>query len=266
MEDRRCRKVMALILTTVIILSVSVQNVSAVPERSTDKLYTRAIDIKQTVLAGMVSDFKRTFLTNIKGDQYLQILKDKFIGKKEKGSASKDKPGNEIILVIEQIPLEQVLGTKDPKVQHDAPKRENEGTNKNSKNNVNTAIASRSVGADILREDIELLARIIHAEARGESFEGQVAVGAVVLNRVSHPDFPKSIREVVYQSGQFSAVKDKQIELTPNSKAYQAAQAALEGQDPSNGAIYYYNPKIATDRWIRTRSIIRSIGNHKFCV
>jgi N-acetylmuramoyl-L-alanine amidase len=117
---------------------------------------------------------------------------------------------------------------------------------------------------EFTKEDIELLARVIYAEARGEDFEGQVAVGAVVINRLQDPRFPKTIRSVIYQQGAFTAVNDKQIHLTPDTVAYKAAEAALAGQDPTGGAIYYYNPKTATDRWIKSRPVIKTIGNHTF--
>lgn len=113
-------------------------------------------------------------------------------------------------------------------------------------------------------DELELLARIIYAEARGENFEGQVAVGAVVLNRLEHPEFPKSIRGVIYEPGAFTAVADRQIRLQPDGKAYDAAKEALAGADPTNGAIYYYNPRTATDRWIKTRPVVKEIGNHVF--
>jgi N-acetylmuramoyl-L-alanine amidase len=116
----------------------------------------------------------------------------------------------------------------------------------------------------VSQEERDLLARVIYAEARGEAFEGQVAVGAVVMNRVDDPQFPDTIREVIYQKGQFSAVLDRQILLEPDALAYQAAEAALAGQDPSEGALFYYNPRVAQDRWIRTRQIVKEIGNHTF--
>lgn len=121
---------------------------------------------------------------------------------------------------------------------------------------------------DISREDLMLLARIIHAEARGESFEGQVAVGAVILNRIASPFFPKTIRDVVYQKNsrvyQFSPVGDGAINLEPNEKAIQAAIQALSGEDPTGGALFFYNPDVATDQWIRTLPVITRIGNHVF--
>lgn len=118
----------------------------------------------------------------------------------------------------------------------------------------------------ITEEELELLARVIHGEARGEDFIGQVAVAAVVLNRVQDRGFPNTIREVIYQQNAFTAVNDKQINLEPNETAYRAALAAIMGEDPTGGAIYYYNPKIATDRWIKTRPVIKTIGNHTFSI
>lgn len=114
-------------------------------------------------------------------------------------------------------------------------------------------------------EDLYLLASAIHGEARGEPYEGQVAVGAVILNRVSSEDFPNSIAEVVYQRGAFDAVRDGQITLTPNDTAFRAAQDALNGWDPSYGAIYYFNPATATNKWIWSRPMTITIGKHRFC-
>ena len=114
--------------------------------------------------------------------------------------------------------------------------------------------------------DYELLARVISAEARGEPYSGQVAVGAVVLNRVRHPSFPNTVSGVVYQAGAFSCVNDGQINLTPVASAYRAAKDAINGVDPSGGAIYYYNPKTATSKWIRSRPVICTIGAHVFCM
>lgn len=113
--------------------------------------------------------------------------------------------------------------------------------------------------------NVYLLARIISAEARGEPYSGQVAVGAVVLNRVEHPSFPKTIAGVVYQKGAFTAVSDGQFNEAIADSAYQAARAALNGWDPSGGAIYYYNPATATSDWIYSRPVITTIGKHVFC-
>ena len=113
--------------------------------------------------------------------------------------------------------------------------------------------------------DVYLLARIIGAEARGESYTGQVAVGAVVLNRVRHSSFPDTIAGVVYQSGAFSAVRDSNWNVAPNDIAKKAAQAAINGWDPTGGAIYYYNPAKTSNQWIRSRPVVTTIGRHVFC-
>lgn len=113
--------------------------------------------------------------------------------------------------------------------------------------------------------DVYLLARIIGAEARGESYVGQVAVGAVVLNRVRHSSFPDSIAGVVYQSGAFSAVRDSNWSVPPDDTAKKAARDAINGWDPTGGAIYYYNPAKTSNQWIRTRPVVTTIGRHVFC-
>ena len=113
--------------------------------------------------------------------------------------------------------------------------------------------------------DVDLLARLISAEARGEPYEGQVAVGAVVLNRVEHTSFPNSISGVIYQSGAFSCLDDGQFDEPVAESAYRAAQDALNGWDPSSGAIYYFNPSTATSSWIWSRPVILTIGKHMFC-
>ena len=109
-----------------------------------------------------------------------------------------------------------------------------------------------------------LLARIISAEARGEPYEGQVAVGAVVMNRVRHPSFPNTVAGVIYQSGAFTAVTDGQFDQPIADSAWRAAADALNGWDPSGGAIYYYNPAKTSNAWIRTRPVIKTIGSHIF--
>ena len=113
--------------------------------------------------------------------------------------------------------------------------------------------------------DLQLIARVINGEARGESYTGQVAVGAVVLNRVRHPSFPNTVSGVVYQQGAFTAVSDGQINLAVSQSCYNAARDAMNGWDPSGGAIYYYNPATATSSWIRSRPIVTRIGRHVFC-
>ena len=113
--------------------------------------------------------------------------------------------------------------------------------------------------------NLNLLAKLIYGEARGEPYTGQVAVGAVVLNRVKSSSFPNTVAGVIYQNGAFDVVKDGQINLTPNDTAKKAAQDALNGWDPSYGAIYYFNPSTATSKWIWSRPMTVTIGNHRFC-
>lgn len=114
--------------------------------------------------------------------------------------------------------------------------------------------------------DLYLLAKLIHSEARGEPYVGQVAVGAVCLNRVKDPGFPNTLEGVIYQPWAFTALHDGQFNLEPNSTSYQAAQDALNGWDPSYGSIYYYNPRTATSSWIFSRTTVVTIGNHVFAV
>lgn len=113
--------------------------------------------------------------------------------------------------------------------------------------------------------DLDLLARLISAEARGEPYEGQVAVGAVVLNRINHPSFPNTMSGVIYQPEAFTCMVDGQFEEPVAESAYRAAQDALNGSDPSSGAIYYFNPVTATSKWIWSRPLIITIGKHMFC-
>ena len=113
--------------------------------------------------------------------------------------------------------------------------------------------------------NVNLLARVVYGEARGEPYTGQVAVAAVVLNRVKSSKFPNTISGVVYQSGAFDAVADGQVNMTPDATAKKAAQDALNGWDPSYGAIYYFNPNTATNKWIWSRPMTVTIGKHRFC-
>ena len=111
------------------------------------------------------------------------------------------------------------------------------------------------------------MARAINGEARGEPYEGQVAVGAVILNRVKSPSFPNTIAGVIYEPGAFTAVSDGQINvpIAENSTIVKAARDALNGWDPSGGALYYFNPSTATNKWIWSRPLIKTIGKHRFC-
>lgn len=114
-------------------------------------------------------------------------------------------------------------------------------------------------------QDIKLMSNAVYGEARGEPYEGQVAVAAVILNRVEHPDFPDTVGGVIFQPGSFTAVADGQIWLTPNERAKEAVIDAINGWDPSENAIYYFNPITATSKWIWSRPQIKKIGLHVFC-
>ncbi len=129
-------------------------------------------------------------------------------------------------------------------------------TNKSTSYYKNTAISDN---------DIKLMANAVHGEARGEPYIGKVAVAAVILNRTKHPSFPNTPAGVIFEPGAFTAVADGQIWLTPNEEAKKAVKDALNGWDPSGGAIYYFNPNTATSAWIWSRPQIKRIGNHIFC-
>ena len=123
-----------------------------------------------------------------------------------------------------------------------------------------------AASASIISADHRLLSRLVYAEARGETYKGQVAVAAVVLNRVASASFPNTISGVIFQSGAFSCVSNGAINNTPDSSAVRAALDALNGWDPTGGCLYYYNPKATNDKWIRTRTVKTVIGNHSFAV
>ncbi|MBR5236497.1 MAG: cell wall hydrolase [Clostridia bacterium] len=132
---------------------------------------------------------------------------------------------------------------------------------------INESIANRQAeAAGRYSNDVQLLARCVNGEARGEPYEGQVAVAAVILNRVKHPSFPNTIAGVIYQPGAFTATVDGQIHtpISTDSTVYKACQDAMNGWDPSNGAVYYYNPRKTTNRWIFSRRVVKVIGNHRF--
>ena len=128
-----------------------------------------------------------------------------------------------------------------------------------------TSSSSSSGSSTNNSSNVNLLARAIYGEARGEPYTGQVAVGAVIMNRVKSSKFPNTIAGVIYQSGAFDAVSDGQINLNPDSTSKKAAQDALNGWDPSYGAIYYFNPSTATNKWIWPRPMTVTIGKHRFC-
>lgn len=139
------------------------------------------------------------------------------------------------------------------------------GTNTLKALGMNASGSAGSGGTGMAEHDVALLARVISAEARGEPYAGQVAVGAVILNRIEHPSFPSTLAGVVYQPGAFTCMVDGQIDQPVAESARRAAQEALNGSDPSGGAIYYFNPATATSAWIWSRPLIKVIGKHRFC-
>lgn len=130
---------------------------------------------------------------------------------------------------------------------------------------ISSSSSNSGSGSSNSKANIDLLAHLIYGEARGEPYNGMVAVAAVALNRVESPNFPSTVAGVIYQSGAFTAVDDGQINLTPNETAYNAARDALNGWDPSGGALYYFNPNTATNKWIWSRPVTVVIGKHRFC-
>lgn len=128
-----------------------------------------------------------------------------------------------------------------------------------------TSSSSSSGSSSSSSGDLYLLARLVHGEARGEPYKGKVAVAAVVLNRVKSSSFPNTIAGVIYQRGAFDAVSDGQINMQPDNESIRAARDAMNGWDPSNGCLYYYNPKTATSRWMLSRPVLLRIGQHAFC-
>lgn len=126
-------------------------------------------------------------------------------------------------------------------------------------------ITADSGNGEFTQSEIALLARIISAESRGEPYEGQVAVGAVILNRIAHPSFPNTLAGVIYQPGAFSCLDDGQVNEPVSESAERAARDAMNGWDPTGGAIYYFNPNTATSKWIWSRPVITVIGSHRFC-
>lgn len=125
---------------------------------------------------------------------------------------------------------------------------------------------SPSNGMGLSENDLKIMANAVYGESRGEPFEGQVAVAAVILNRVKSPSFPNTTSGVIFQPGAFTAVADGQIWLEPNENARKAVQQALNGWDPSGGCLYYFNPETATSKWIWTRQQVKTIGKHIFCM
>lgn len=142
----------------------------------------------------------------------------------------------------------------------------NSSANTNTTEKSNTAELTSGNTMGLTENDLKIMANAVYGESRGEPFEGQVAVAAVILNRVKSPSFPNTPSGVIFQPGAFTAVADGQIYLEPNEQARKAVQQALNGWDPSGGCIYYFNPKTATSKWIWSRPQVKTIGAHIFCM
>ncbi|USB32033.1 spore cortex-lytic enzyme [Paenibacillus sp. YPG26] len=136
----------------------------------------------------------------------------------------------------------------------------------NNKANTNSGELAASNPLGLSENDLKIMANAVNGEARGEPFEGQVAVAAVILNRVKSPSFPKTVSGVIFQPGAFTAVADGQIWLEPNESSRKAVREAMNGMDPSGGCLYYFNPETATSKWIWTRPQVKTIGKHIFCM
>ncbi|MNP16145.1 Spore cortex-lytic enzyme precursor [compost metagenome] len=145
------------------------------------------------------------------------------------------------------------------------PKKGQDATQNTTTNKKKTSLASANT-MGLTENELKIMANAVYGEARGEPFEGQVAVAAVILNRVKSPSFPNTPSGVIFQPGAFTAVADGQIYLEPNEGARRAVQQALDGWDPSGGCIYYFNPRTATSEWIWTRPQVKTIGQHIFCM
>nr|WP_243125358.1 MULTISPECIES: cell wall hydrolase [Clostridium] len=118
----------------------------------------------------------------------------------------------------------------------------------------------------ITKDDVELMSKIVSAESKGEPYEGKVAVASVILNRVAHPSFPKTVKEVIIQKNAFSCVRNNTVYEDPDTSCYNAVMDAIKGNDPTNNAVYFYNPKIATSNWMKNidKTNVKTIGNHVF--
>lgn len=189
---------------------------------------------EQTVMTGLTTTQVKTVQKKLKNWGYYTGAVDGIYGSKTKAAVIKFQKNNKLV-------ADGVVGSK-------------------------TAAALGMSLTSQSSNDLYLLAKCIHAEARGEPYTGQVAVGAVILNRVKSSAFPNTIYGVIYQPYAFTAVADGQINLEPNQQAYNAARDALNGWDPTYGCIYYYNPNTATSSWIWSRKIVVTIGKHNFAL
>ncbi len=192
--------------------------------------------------------------------------------KTENVLSKKGSTGNEVIQIQKKLKswgyysgeIDGIYGSKTKNAVEKFQRKNGLKTDGIAGKNTLEAMGIQSTSSYGYDNDLKLLARIINAEARGESYVGQVSVGAVVLNRVAHPSFPNTIAGVIFQEGAFTAIIDGQWNAAMYESSYKAAQDALNGWDPTGGAIYYYNPAKTTSKWIYSREVITTIGKHVF--
>lgn len=228
------KTILVLMLVCVTILSILL---FAVPNSTANDLVVETAVIKQGMSGNQVKEIQ----TILKDSGYYSGNVDGIYGSQTTAAVKKYQAANGLI-------ADGIVGQKTAEVM---------GISLSS---------SSSSNSNYNGSDVNLLAKCIYAEARGEPYTGMVAVAAVVLNRVKHPDFPNSIAGVVYQPWAFSSVHDGQINLTPNEEAKRAAQDAINGYDPTNGCIYFYNPARTTNKWIWSRPVQLVIGKHRFAI
>lgn len=288
MSHRRCRKSSAMFLCGVLTLFSWQSSIYPVRGQTGDGLnhvsdtkVEKQIRVEINSCSGFVPQEKQFLFqaqkskANVQNNDLIKtydIMMDE--GKEESSAASvRTMAAQSDVKPISENPSSDVQSTDSKSVQDKVESasiasrgQQLETQNDSQLQNNDKLNSGKSNNEGITKTDLELLARVIYAEARGEDFEGQVAVGAVVLNRLKDARFPKTIPDVVFQPGAFTAVVDNQIHLVPDEGAYRAAEAALAGKDPTGGALYYFNPKTATDRWIKSRPVIKRIGNHTFSI
>ncbi|MBR4800252.1 MAG: spore cortex-lytic enzyme [Clostridia bacterium] len=225
------RRVLALVMVFAFVLTIAIVFLP-----SSDGV-AEAVVLKQ----GSTGTLVKTMQTKLIRWGYLQGTADGVFGPKTKAAVILFQKRNGLV-------ADGVVGTKTAQAM---------GLNLNS----TTTSSSSSTSST----ELNLLAHVVYGEARGEPYTGQVAVAAVVLNRVKSSSFPNTIAGVIYQAGAFDCVSDGQINLSPNQTAINAARDALNGWDPTYGCLFYYNPKTATSKWMLSRTVKLSIGNHNFC-
>ncbi len=208
---------------------------------------------------GGILSFSALNTANNRSGPVIKTSSKTLTGQKQKALTVANRP-----IPNEQTGLEQSYSA--PNQESQPPVQRNEVASKPGSNAHQSEQAGAPEPESGSNVDLYLLARVIYAEARGEPFQGQVAVGAVLLNRLKDARFPKSLAQIIFKQGEFCTVRDGQIWKTPDRQALQAARLAAAGWDPTGGALYFYNPAKTTSRWIWSRPIVNRIGNHNFAI